>query len=285
MSLCTHRGGRSVPIGAALTILACAAGDAPNPERDGPPENWELVWADEFEVPAIDAANWTAVVVADPYNEELQYYTDRTDGTAGANAWVEDGALVIEARREDYAHRRHTSARLESKGKRELLYGRVEARMRLPRGVGTWPAFWLLGGNIDEVGWPACGEIDVMEGKGRLPNWTSGAIHGGPDSGHNRIVAGNFLLPSGDFHHDWHVFAVEWSRDGIEWFVDDLRYFAIEKPANDDPAQWPFDHGHSFYLILNLAVGGWFDRPHLPPDDMSPQRLYVDYVRVYRESG
>ena len=270
---------------ATLTILACATGDDPNLERDVPPERWELVWADEFEVPAIDAANWTAVVVADPYNEELQYYTDRTDGAAGANAWVEDGALVIEARRERYEHRHHTSARLESKGKREFLYGRFEARMRLPRGVGMWPAFWLLGANIDEVGWPACGEIDVMEGKGRLPNWTSGAIHGGPDPGHNRIVAGNFLLPSGGFHHDWHVFAVEWSRDGIEWFVDDFRYFAIEKPANDDPSQWPFDHGHSFYLILNLAVGGWFDRPHLPSDDMSPQRLYVDYVRVYREAG
>jgi beta-glucanase (GH16 family) len=270
---------------AGLAIVACGADDAPGAERQSPSGRWELVWADDFDAPAIDTAHWTAEVVPDPYNEELQYYTDRTDGTPGANAWVQNGVLVIEARREKYEHRDYTSARLETKGKREFRYGRFEARMRLPDGIGTWPAFWLLGGNIDEVGWPACGEIDIMEGKGRLSNWTSGAMHGGPDPGRNRIVAGNFLLPSGDFHREWHLFVVEWRPGRIEWSVDGTLFFAIEKPANDDPAYWPFDHGHTFYLILNLAVGGWFDQPHRPPEDMSPQRVYVDYVRVYRETG
>ncbi|HVS66738.1 MAG TPA: glycoside hydrolase family 16 protein [Thermoanaerobaculia bacterium] len=268
----------------ALSTAGCRGGDAPG-ARTSPSPAWELVWADEFEASQLDSSSWTAEVVPDPHNEELQYYTDRTDQAPGANAWLEDGHLVIEARREDHEHRRYTSARLETAGKREFLYGRFEARMRLPDGVGMWPAFWLLGANIGAVGWPVCGEIDVMEGKGRLPNWTSGAIHGGPDPGHNRIVAGNFLLPSGDFHDAWHVFSVEWRPDRIEWRVDETPFFEVTKPAHDDPADWPFDHGHPFYLILNLAVGGWFDQPHLPPDDMQPQRLLVDYVRVYRETG
>jgi beta-glucanase (GH16 family) len=277
-----------------LAALGCGAGDdrpvevaGPAPSSPAPSRatrRWELAWADEFDAALIDTASWTAEIVPDPHNEELQYYTDRTDDAPGANAWLEDGQLVIEARREDYEHRRHTSARLESRGKREFLYGRFEARMRLPDGAGMWPAFWLLGGNIGEVGWPACGEIDVMEGKGRLPNWTSVAIHGGPDPGRNRIVAGNFLLPSGDFHEEWHLFAVEWRPQRIEWFVDGTSFFTVTRPADDDPDYWPFDHGHPYYLILNLAVGGWFDAPHLPPEDLQPQRLYVDYVRVYREA-
>jgi beta-glucanase (GH16 family) len=206
----------------------------------------------------------------DPYNEELQYYTDRVDTAPGANAWLESGMLTIEARREDFAHRRYTSARLITKGKRAFRYGRFEARIKQPGEVGMWPAFWLLGGNIDTVGWPRCGEIDVMEGKGRLPDWTSGALHRGPDPARNRVTAAQYRLPAGSFQDAWHVFAVEWQPTWIRWYVD------------EDPAYWPFDEGHSFFIILNLAVGGWFDAPHLPPDTMAPQRLLVDYVRVYR---
>jgi beta-glucanase (GH16 family) len=145
-----------------------------------------------------------------------------------------------------------------------------------------WPAFWLLGANIDEVGWPVCGEIDIMEGKGRLPNWTSGALHGAPDRTLNRIIAVNYLLPSGNFHDEWHLFAVEWEPDRLRWYVDDVHFWTVEKPVAEDPAYWPFAHGHPYFIILNLAVGGWFDQGHPPPPDMAPQRLYVDYVRVYR---
>jgi beta-glucanase (GH16 family) len=240
------------------------------------------VWADEFDGTLIDQRNWTPQVMPDPHNEELQYYTDRVDAEPGANAWIEGGSLVIEARREDFVHRRHTSARLSTKGKREFLHGRFEARLRQPGEVGMWPAFWLLGGNIDEVGWPRCGEIDVMEGKGRLPDWTSGAIHRGPDPAANRITWAEYRLASGSFHDDWHIFAIEWFPGRIRWFVDGVPFQTIEKPTGEDPVYWPFDEGHAFYVILNLAVGGWFDTPHLPPDDMAPQRLYVDYVRVYR---
>jgi beta-glucanase (GH16 family) len=148
-----------------------------------------------------------------------------------------------------------------------------------------WPAFWLLGGNIDVVSWPRCGEIDIMEGKGRLPQWTSGALHRGPDAASNRITSGDYELTSGSFHDEWHVFAVEWEQGQVRWEVDGVPYLGAAKIPGEDPAYWPFDEGHTFFIILNLAVGGWFDNPHLPPADMSPQRLYVDYVRVYERSA
>ncbi len=265
-----------------LVLLGCGSEAQQQPTTNEVEITWELAWADEFDGSTIDQGSWTAEVMPDPFNNELQYYTDRLDTTPGANAWLEDGALVIEARREDFEHRQHTSARLITKGKREFLFGRFEARIRQPGEVGMWPAFWLLGGNIDDVGWPRCGEIDIMEGKGRLPDWTSGAVHRGPDPGNNRITAAEYRLPSGSFHDDWHVFAVEWSANRIQWYVDDVPFQGVEKIPGEDPAYWPFDEGHTFFIILNLAVGGWFDEPHLPPDDLSPQRLYVDYVRVYK---
>lgn len=208
----------------ATTLLAgCAAEEIARerpPHQDPPAASWELVWADEFDGTAIDQETWTPEVMPDPFNEELQYYTDRIDADPGANAWLEDGALVIEARREDFEHREYTSARLITKGKREFRYGRFEARIRQPGEVGMWPAFWLLGGNIDEVGWPRCGEIDIMEGKGRLPQWTSGALHRGPDPSSNRITVGEYELASGSFHDEWHVFAVEWEPWQVRWEVD-----------------------------------------------------------------
>ena len=248
-------------------------------------DSWELIWQDEFEGERLDRNSWTVELMPDPYNEELQYYPDRADDSPGANVWIENGILIIEARREDFEHRHYTSARINTHGKREFLYGRFEARMRLPAEVGMWPAFWMLGGNIDDVGWPACGEIDIMEGKGRLPNWTSGALHRGPDAGSNLITAAEYVLPTGDFHQEWHVFAVEWWPSQIRWYVDDVPFQAVERPSGVAPAYWPFDRGQPFFIILNLAVGGWFDSPHMPPENMEPQRLLVDYVRVYGQAA
>jgi beta-glucanase (GH16 family) len=267
----------------AVTILGCTPEDTGlGPVPSG--EDWELAWADEFDGDSIDQDVWTPEVMPDPHNEELQYYTDRVDGDPGANAWLEDGALIIEARREDFEHREYTSARLITKGKREFLYGRFEARIRQPGEVGMWPAFWLLGGNIDQVGWPRCGEIDVMEGKGRLPQWTSGALHRGPDPAHNRITVGEYELESGSFHTEWHVFAIEWEPEHVRWEVDGVPFLEASRAPGEAPAYWPFDEGHTFFIILNLAVGGWFDEGYPPPDDMAPQRLEVDYVRVYRRT-
>ena len=270
---------------AVLGLLgACDAGGDEANGGDVAPISWSLVWQDEFEAERLDRENWTVEVMPDPYNEELQYYPDRADDTPGANVWIENGILVIEGRREDFEHRQYTSARINTKGKREFLYGRFEARMRLPAEVGLWPAFWMLGGNIDQIGWPACGEIDIMEGKGRLPSWTSGALHRGPDASSNLITAAEYVLPTGNFHQDWHLFAVEWWPNQIRWYVDDVPFQVVERPSGVEPAYWPFDRGQPFFLILNLAVGGWFDSPHLPPETMEPQRLLVDYVRVYRQA-
>ncbi len=267
--------------GAALVVPSAGFSETP-PSAD---TSWQLVWQDEFSGSALDRESWTIVHMPDPYNEELQYYPDRPANSDNANVRVEDGVLVIEARREEYEHRRYTSGRINTKGKREFLYGRFEARLKQPAEVGLWPAFWMLGANIDEVGWPACGEIDILEGKGRLPSWTSGALHRGPDPEHNLITSGDHALPEGDFHSRWHVLAVEWEPEQIRWYVDKVLYNTVDKPAGVDPAYWPFDHGHPFYLILNLAVGGWFDAPHMPPENMQPQRFLVDSVRVYRRAG
>jgi beta-glucanase (GH16 family) len=266
---------------AAAPLLVGASGNGPEPRDAG----WELVWADEFEAARLDRESWTVEVMPDPYNEELQYYPDRADDAAGANVWLEDGVLVIEAREEKYEHRDYTSARIKTEGKREFLYGRFEARVELPAETGMWPAFWLLGANVDDVGWPACGEIDVMEGKGRLPDWTSGAIHRGPTPQENRITVAEYTLPTGNFHDTWHQVAVEWEPGEIRWYVDDALFQTAAPRPGDAEAYWPFDAGHPFFIILNLAVGGWFDPGHPPPPGMGPQRFLVDYVRVYQRSG
>lgn len=270
-----------MPRASLLLALILLAGCSPS-EETPPADPWHLVWSDEFDGSRIDTTVWTSEVMPDPFNQELQYYPGHIDDAPGSNAWLEDGVLVIEARAEVYEHRRYTSARLITKGKKEFLYGRFEARMKLPAEVGMWSAFWLLGGSIDTVGWPACGEIDIMEGKGRLPNWTSGALHRGPDPANNRITAADYTLPEGNLHDQWHLFSVEWEAEQIRWYLDDVLFQTIDKPVGDDPAYWPFDHGHGFFIILNLAVGGWFDEGHPPPEAMTPQHLLVDYVRVYR---
>ena len=271
---------------AVFSLAGCS--DAPPTDPGGNPGDttttptYELVWADEFDGPTIDQSTWTAEFMPDPYNNELQYYTTRIDDAAGANAWIENGALVIEARREDYEHRQHTSARMITKGKREFQYGRIEARIKQPAEVGMWPAFWMLGGNIDDVPWPRCGEIDIMEGKGRLPNWTSGALNRGPDGNNVRTTSKEYVLPSGNFHDEWHTFTIEWERGYVKWSVDSTAFFQTNKIPGEDPAYWPYDEGHTFFIILNLAVGGFFDGNREPPADMTPQRLYIDYVRVYQ---
>lgn len=273
-----------------LFLLLCVArgpvvaATAP-PDEASDSDGWELVWAEEFDGEHLDRSSWNVELLPDPYNEELEYYTQRVDGVAGANVWLEGGHLVLEARSEPFEHRKYTSGRINTQGKREFLYGRFAARIRLPAETGTWPAFWLLGSNIDDVGWPRCGEIDVMEGKGRLPQWTSGALHRGPEPEKNHITAAEYVLPNGDFQSEFHVFSVEWEPNELRWFVDGVLFQTVTKAPDVEPAYWPFDEGHPFFIILNLAVGGWFDRGHPPPAEMAPQRLLVDWVRVYRATA
>jgi beta-glucanase (GH16 family) len=263
---------------ALLGAVGCASAPAatptpaPTPTPDWVRPGWELVWSDEFDGTEINSEYWTHEVGGDGWgNGENQYYTD-----APTNSFIEDGNLVIEAVEENFSGKLWTSARLSSQEKVAVQYGRVEARARIPVGQGLWPAFWMLGTDIDEVGWPFAGEIDIMENIGSEPNIIHGTVHGPGYFGANGV--GNAkTLPAGERYTDnFHVFAIEWEEDEIRWYMDDELYHKIT--PNTVPGEWVYNH--EFYLILNLAVGG--EWPGYPGRDTEfPARFEVDYVRVY----
>ncbi len=254
----------------ALLSMACY-GDIADPYSG----TWQLAWSDEFDGPAgqlPNPANWGFDVGTDWGNAQLEYDTNRPD-----NASLDgNGNLAIVARRESFSGSAYTSARLTSLGKRDQQQGRFEARIRVPTTSGIWPAFWLLGSNCATVGWPTCGEIDIMEHFGRLPSTISGSMHGPGYSGGNAVTR-TFSLPGGArFDSDFHVFRVDWTADRVSWFVDDSLYQVIRR--QDVPGTWVFDH--PFYVIINLAVGG---NPVGAPGAGTtfPQTMLVDWVRVY----
>lgn len=252
------------------TVPTATAVPTATPEwaRDG----WELVWQDEFDGAQIDSANWTFDIGGSGWgNQERQFYTDRPE-----NARIEDGYLVIEAREERYISRPYTSARLKTQGLQSWQYGRVEARIQIPTGQGIWPAFWMLGDNIEQVSWPASGEIDIMENIGSEPQQIHGTVHGPGYSGGSGIGASHILVRE-PYAADFHVFAVEWEPDEIRWFMDDTQYFSLA--PDNVPGEWVFDH--PFFILLNVAVGGRW--PGYPDDTtVFPQQMRVDYVRVYQ---
>lgn len=245
------------------------------------PPGWTLVWADEFEQAdgsPPDPAKWGHDTGGSGWgNNELQYYTSRTE-----NARIEDGHLVIEARSEEFGGRNYTSARLLTKGKRTWTYGRFEARLRVPRGQGMWPALWMLGADFDSVGWPDCGEIDIMEHIGGQPGTVHGTLHGPGYSG-TAGLSGSHTLPAGeDVADDFHLFAMEWEENRIRWFIDGQPYFTLTPQDLPAGATWVFDRPH--FLLLNVAVGGnWPGNPNASTS--FPQRMTVDYVRVYERDG
>ncbi len=237
-------------------------------------QSWQLVWADEFEGPAgqlPDSTKWNFDIGTGWGNAQLEFDTDRPE-----NASVDgNGNLAITARRESFAGSAFTSARITTKGLLDQAYGRFEARIKMPWGPGIWPAFWLLGSNIDEVGWPQCGEIDIMEYRGQEPNLIHGSVHGPGYSG-GAAVTKSYGFPNARFDTDFYVFAVEWGEDYIYYFVNDVLYLAIT--PEDVPGEWVYDH--PFHIILNVAVGGnyvGFPTSQTP----FPQTMLVDWVRVY----
>ncbi len=240
---------------------------------------WKLVWSDEFNQPdgsSPDATKWVFDLGTGNNgwgNNELQFYTARTN-----NARIEGGHLVIEALQESFGGRNHTSARLKTQGKAAWTYGRIEARLKLPRGQGIWPAFWMLGTNITSVGWPSCGEIDVMENIGSVTNRVHGTIHGPGYSGGNGIGGSHTLPGGGAYADDFHVFAAEWETNRIRWFMDGQLYFTVTPASLPGGSRWVFTQPQ--FLLLNLAVGGNWPGPP-DPSTVFPQRLTVDYVRVY----
>ncbi len=245
---------------------------------------WALVWNDEFDAAdgsTPDASKWTFETGGKGFgNQELEYYTRQ-------NAEIRNGNLVITARKENYTGpdhvtREYTSARLNTFKKFAQAYGRLEARIKIPYGQGMWPAFWMLGDDISKIGWPGCGEIDIMENIGREPSIIHGTIHG-PEYSGAKGIGSPFAFPDHRrFANDYHVYAVEWSPKEIKFYVDDNRY-ATRTPANLPPGtKWVYDH--PFFIILNLAVGGsWPGNPDATTS--LPQEMLVDYVRVYKRSG
>ena len=283
-----------VVLAMAAALIACGSTDPAAPSGQSPPGqsppaqsppsvSWPLAWSDEFDGAdgtAPDASRWAYDTGGGGWgNNELQSYTDRRE-----NASIRGGALVIRAVRETFTgadgiRRDFTSARLKTQGRFTQAYGKVEARLQIPRGQGIWPAFWMLGEDITTARWPACGEIDIMENIGREPATVHGTLHGPGYSGGQSIGAA-FPSPSGrPFADDYHVFTIEWEPQAIRWYVDGTLY-QTRTPANlPAGSKWVFDH--PFFLILNVAVGGnWPGNPDATTT--LPQEMLVDWVRVYR---
>jgi beta-glucanase (GH16 family) len=267
-----------------LAVLGCAfvLTRSALPGADTPVAPPAPTWSDEFDQPensAPDSSKWTFDLGATGWgNRELQHYTDRRENAriVADPAALDGRALAITARRSDTGA--FTSARLKTAGKFSVTYGRIEARLRLPRSRGIWPAFWMLGDNIVRAGWPACGEIDILEVVGHEPGRAHATLHGPGYSGEKGLSAST-VLPAGAALGDrYRVFAVDWRPDRIEWFLDG-QVFARRTPA-DLPAgaRWVFDA--PMFVLLNLAVGGNWPGP---PDTTTafPQTFLIDYVRVY----
>lgn len=269
----TLRNNRYLPLAPVLLALLGSGGRCADEE----PKVWELVWEDEFDGPAgqsPDPAHWRYDVGTGWGNAQLEYDTARP-----SNASLDgSGHLVITARREDYMGRSYTSARINTMDRFAHTAGRFEARIQLPVGQGIWPAFWLLGADFPTVGWPTCGEIDIMEYRGQEPNLVHGSVHGPGYSG-GAAITKRYELAGPGFQAGFHTFAVEWDFDHITWLVDDVPYHTVT-PANlPAHGRWVFDH--PFFIILNVAVGGNFVGP---PDATTifPQKMLVDWVRVQR---
>ncbi|ABR34976.1 family 16 glycosylhydrolase [Clostridium beijerinckii] len=232
---------------------------------------WNLAWSDEFNGTNINTSNWKYETGGDGWgNNELEYYTNRSE-----NARIENGNLVIEARKENYNGMNYTSARLKSQGLKNWTYGKVEARMKLPAGQGVWPAFWMLGENISQVSWPKCGEIDIME---HINN--ESAIHGTihwDSTGNNTHAQYGAASPNIDVTQ-YHVYSIEWDASSIKWFVDGTQYLEANIANNINGTE---EFHKPFFILFNLAVGGnWPGNPD--GSTPFPAKMYVDYVRVYQ---
>ncbi len=240
-------------------------------------KEWKLIWSDEFNKAGLpDPAKWN---YEEGYlrNQEKQYYTKARK----ENARIENGYLILEARKDSALingkRRPITSASLITKGKADWTYGRIEVRAKLPKGRGTWPAIWMLGSNIDSVGWPDCGEIDIMEHVGYDPGVVHTTIHTKAYNWMNgKEKTADTLLP--DCMDTFHVYAINWSPEKIDFYVDSSRCLTF-KNEHKTTAEWPFNTPH--YLIVNLAIGGaWGGQKGIDPA-IFPAQMKIDYVRVY----
>lgn len=233
--------------------------------------NMVLIWQDEFEGPQPDPNFWTFEIGGGGWgNNELQFYRKE-------NTYITDGNLVIEARKENFSGRAYTSSRMITKGKFDFKYGRVDIRAALPFGQGVWPALWMLGANFSSIGWPACGEIDIMELIGHQPSTVYGTAHWS-NEGQHASYGGNTSLSSGRFYDEFHVFSIEWDEQRIRWLLDGQEYHVLSITGSELS-----EFRNNFFFIFNVAVGGnWPGYPDATT--VFPQRMIVDYIRVFQEN-
>lgn len=265
--------------------IGCQAQTAePQPKTNPvskPKTEMKLVWSDEFDKPGVpDPAKWNYDLgngcpnVCYWGNNELQYYTNDAK-----NVRVEDGNLIIEAHKEKRGDREYTSTRIISKNKGDWTYGRIEVRANLPKGKGTWPAIWMLSTDWKYGGWPASGEIDIMEHVGYDPGVVHGTIH---TEAYNHVKQtqkeGKITIP--DAQDAFHVYAVNWEKDKMEFLVDGKVYHTVIRDPKDDFKGWPFDQ--RFHLLMNIAVGGNWGGAQGVDESIWPQTMEIDYVRVYQ---
>jgi beta-glucanase (GH16 family) len=254
--------------------LTPAATPAPSPSFD-PNAPWTLVFSDEFDTPGLpDGAKW-AYEEGRIRNDEAQYYTR----ARAENARVENGMLVIEARKEEWQGAHYTSASLNTRNLAHFRYAKVEVRAKLPTGRGTWPAAWMLGTNISSVNWPTCGEVDIMENVGFDPLRIVFSIHTQAYN-HTRGTQKSTSVTTTAPWEVFHVYGIEWTPQQIDFFLDGAKVFSF---ANEHTGitVWPFDA--DFYLLLNLAIGGTWGGQQGIDDSLFPHRYSIDYVRVYQK--
>jgi len=239
---------------------------------------YTLAWADEFNGTALNLADWSfengdgCPGICGWGNNELEYYTGRPE-----NLFFQDGKMIIEARKENYAGKSYTSSKILTRGKKVFKYARIDIRAKLPKGKGIWPAFWLLPQNNVFGNWPKSGEIDLMEMIGHEANRSYGTLHFGPGPGSTQLGR-NYTLPSGIFNDEFHVFSLEWKQNQVKWLIDGNVYSTYTS-ADFGANNYPFNE--DFFLIFNMAVGGnWPGNPDATT--YLPQWLIVDYVRVYQ---
>jgi beta-glucanase (GH16 family) len=242
---------------------------------------WNLIWQDEFNYKGLpDSAKWSFDTRGNAHgwgNNEKQFYTENNT----QNAVVENGVLKIIAREQQTDKKNYTSARLVTKGKASFQYGKISASMKLPSGKGTWPAFWMLGNNIDSKGWPRCGEIDIMEHVGYQPDSIYGSVHTDAYN-HMKGTQKSKALFVERPYTEFHTYSIEWTPEKIEFFIDDRKLNSFSNEHRTDK-EWPFDQ--PFFIILNLAIGGNWGGKHGIDDLAFPVTMEVDYVRVYQQAN
>jgi beta-glucanase (GH16 family) len=257
-----------------LLTLALVASQAVSCSAQEPARKFKLVWAEEFNYSGLPDPELWSYEVGFIRNQEAQYYTEgRLE-----NARVEGGCLVIEARKEDFGGAKYTSASVDTLGKKDFLYGRIEVRAKIPTGIGSWPAIWMMGTDIPRVNWPECGEIDIMENVGYEPNTIYATVHTPGSVNNPGLVTRGGHIDIPDPFADFHVYAVEWGEDGLDFFFDGQKYFMYKKDTRY-PDYWRFDK--PFYLLLNTAIGGNWGGQKGIDDSIFPLKYYIDFIRYY----